>query len=252
MLDIALRADVVFLFDISWAKKMIVGILGGMGPEATVDLFAKIVRSTQVSKDQDHLRIVIDNNPRIPDRQKAILENGPSPAPMLIETAKNLEAAGADFIIMPCNTAHFWIEEIRKAVTIPVVDMIEETAKETARSYPSLRTVGIMAATGTVRSGLYQRQLRGGAIKAVSPTDNDQATLMEAIYSVKAGNLSKASATAIETGQRLVKAGAEAVISGCTEISLILKTGDLPVPIIDATQILATRTVEIAQGIHKL
>jgi aspartate racemase len=180
------------------------------------------------------------------------LVTGPSPAPMLIETAKNLEAAGADFIVMPCNTAHFWIEEIRRAVTIPIVDMIEETAKETARSCPSLRTVGIMAATGTVRSGLYQRQLRGVAIKAISPTDNDQATLMRAIYSVKAGYLSRASATAIEIGQRLVKAGAEKVISGCTKISLILKTGDLPLPIIDATQIPATRTVEIAQGIHKL
>jgi len=233
-------------------QKMIVGIMGGMGPEATVDLFAKIVRSTPVSKDQDHLRIVIDNNPGIPDRQKAILENGPSPAPMLVETAKNLAAAGADFIVMPCNTAHYWIEEIRKAVTIPIVDMIEETAKETARLYPSVRIVGIMAATGTVRSGLYQRQLRNVAIKTISPTDADQATLMQAIYSVKAGNLSKSSATAIEIGQRLVRAGAEAIISGCTEIPLILKTGDLPVPIIDATQILATRTIEIAKGIHVL
>lgn len=233
-------------------QKMVVGILGGMGPEATVDLFAKVVRSTPVSSDQDHLRIVIDNNPRIPDRQRAILENGPSPAPMLIETAKNLVAAGADFIVMPCNTAHYWIDEIRRAVTIPVVDMIEETAKEIVRSHPSMKTIGIMAASGTVRSGLYQRRLRDVAIKAISPTDEDQAKLMQAIYSVKAGDLSKSSAIAIEIGQRLATAGAEGIIAGCTEVPLILKNGDLSVPIVDATQVLATRTVEIAQGIRVL
>lgn len=233
-------------------QKMVVGILGGMGPEATVDLFAKIVRSTPVLKDQDHLRIVIDNNPRIPDRQRAILENGPSPAPMLIETAKNLVAAGADFIVMPCNTAHYWIDEIRKAVTIPVVDMIEETAKEIVRSHPSMKTVGIMAASGTVRSGLYQRRLRDVAIKAISPTDEDQAKLMQAIYLVKGGDLSKSSATTIEIGQRLATAGAEGIIAGCTEVPLILKNGDLSVPIVDATQVLATRTVEIAQGTRVL
>jgi len=233
-------------------QRMVIGILGGMGPEATVDLFAKIIRSTPVSGDQDHLRIIIDNNPRIPDRQKAILENGPSPVPLLVETAENLANAGANFIVIPCNTAHYWIEDIRKAVRIPVLDMIEETAKEIARSYPSLKTVGIMAASGTVRSGLYQKRLSEVGIKAISPTDTDQDRLMEAIYAVKAGDLTKPSATAIEIGQRLEKAGAEGIIAGCTEVPLILKVGDLPVPIIDATQVLATRTVETAQGIRVL
>jgi aspartate racemase len=219
-----------------------------MGPEATIDLFTKIVRSTPVSGDQDHLRVIIDSNPAIPDRQKAILENGPSPLPMLVETAKNLEAAGADFIVMPCNTAHYWVQEIRKAVTIPVVDMVEETANDTARSYPSLRTVGIMAATGTVRSGLYQRQFHKLNIKSISPTEDDQAKLMQAIYSVKAGDLSTPSPAAIAIGQRLIKAGAGAIVVGCTEIPLILKPRDLPIPVIDATQVLARRAVEIARN----
>jgi len=226
----------------------IVGILGGMGPEATIDLFAKIVHSTPASRDQDHLRIIIDNNPRIPDRQEAILEGGPSPVPHLIETARNLEAVGADFIVMPCNTAHYWIEEIRKAVRIPVIDMIKETAEEVARLYPSSRTVGLLAATGTVRSGLYQRRLLDVGIRMVSPSDDDQAALMRVIYAVKSGNSSKSSAAAIEIGQRLVAAGAEAVIAGCTEIPLILGAGDLSIPIIDATEVLAKRAVEIAQG----
>ncbi len=231
-------------------QKRVIGILGGMGPEATVDLFAKIIRSTAATRDQDHFRIIIDNNPGIPDRQEAILENGPSPVPMIAETARNLEAAGANFIVMPCNTAHYWIEEIRKAVEIPVVDMIEETAKQTAKLYPGVRAVGIMAATGTRRSGLYEKQFRKLGINTVSPADDDQVRLTKIICSVKAGDLSKCSATAVEIGQRLAMAKAEAIIAGCTEIPLILKTDDLPVPIIDATQVLATRAVEMAQGLH--
>ncbi len=224
-----------------------VGILGGMGPEATIDLFTKIVRSTPASRDQDHLRIIIDNNPLIPDRQDAILEGGPSPGPLLTETARNLEAAGADFIVIPCNTAHYWIGEIRSAVKIPVVDMIEETAGYVARSYPSLRTIGILAATGTVKSGLYQQRLLQVGVRTVSPSDTDQDALMRAIYAVKAGDISKSSAVAIQIGENLVAAGVEAIIAGCTEIPLIIRAGSLSIPIIDATEVLAKRAVEIAR-----
>lgn len=230
-------------------QKAIIGVLGGMGPDATVDLFAKIIRSTPAKKDQDHLRIIIDNNPGIPDRQEAILGDGPSSLPMILETARNLEAAGANFIVMPCNTAHYWIEDIRKTVAIPVVDMIEETAKTTVRLYPTVRTVGIMAANGTVRSGLYQRQFRNLGIKTTSPPDEDQAEVSKVIYSVKAGDLAKCSPIAIEICGRLIKSGAEAIVVGCTEIPLVLKPGDLPVPMIDATQVLATRAVQMAQGL---
>lgn len=219
-----------------------------MGPEATIDLFAKIVRSTKASRDQDHLRIVVDNNPEIPDRQKAIFGGGPSPLPFLVKTARNLEAAGADFIVMPCNTAHYWIEEMRKSVRIPIVDMIKETAEEIAKSYPSLRTVGILAATGTVQSGLYQRHLDSVGIRSVTPSTEDQMVLMQVIYSVKAGNLLRSSAAAVQVGKRTVDAGAEGIIAGCTEIPLVLRPEDLSVPLIDATQVLAARTVEIAQG----
>ena len=219
-----------------------------MGPEATIDLFAKIIRSTKASRDQDHLRIVVDNNPEIPDRQKAIFGDGPSPLPFLVKTARNLEAAGADFIVMPCNTAHYWIEEMRKSVRIPIVDMIKETAEEIAKSYPSLRTVGILAATGTVQSGLYQRHLDSVGIRSVTPSTEDQMVLMQVIYSVKAGDLLRSSAAAVQVGKRTVDAGAEGIIAGCTEIPLVLRPGDLSVPLIDATQVLAARTVEIAQG----
>jgi len=219
-----------------------------MGPEATIDLFSKIVRSTPASRDQDHLHIIIDNNPLIPDRQKAILEGGSSPKPLIIKTARNLAAAGADFIVIPCNTAHHWIEQIRGAVKISVVDMIEEAAEELSRSYPSVRTVGLLAATGTVRSRLYQQRLLEKGIRTVCPSDKDQDRLMEAIYDVKAGDMSKPSADVVRIGRKLVVAGAEALIAGCTEIPLIIKASDISIPIIDATEVLAKRTVEIALG----
>jgi aspartate racemase len=228
---------------------MIIGVLGGMGPAATVDLFAKIIRSTSVHHDQDHLRIIVDNNPRIPDRQRAIVDGGLSPLPMLVETARNLQAAGADFIVIPCSTAHYWIDELRASIGIPVVDMIEQTAKRTAALYPTLRRVGIMAATGTVRARLYQKHFQTVKIETSLPSDEDQVTLMQLIYAVKAGELTGPRVTAIEIGERLVRAGAEAVVAGCTEIPLVLNMNDLSVPLVDATQILATRVVEIAQGL---
>ena len=124
----------------------------------------------------------------------------------------------------------------------------KKAAEEIAKSYPSLRTVGILAATGTVQSGLYQRHLDSVGIRSVTPSTEDQMALMQVIYSVKAGDLLRSSAAVVQVGKRTVDAGAEGIIAGCTEIPLVLRPGDLSVPLIDATQVLAARTVEIAQG----
>ena len=110
-------------------KDKTVGILGGMGPEATIDLFARIVKHTHAKKDDDHLRIIIDNNPKMPSRQDAILKGGESPVPAMRETARNLERAGADFIIIGANTPHYFYDEIKDAVRIPFLHIIEEAVK---------------------------------------------------------------------------------------------------------------------------
>ena len=107
----------------------IIGILGGMGPEATADLFYRIIRSTPVKRDQDHPRTIIYSNSKVPDRTAAILGKGPSPLPEMTMAATKLEKTGADFIVIPCNTAHYFIEELRKEIDIPILDMIELTAK---------------------------------------------------------------------------------------------------------------------------
>ncbi len=226
----------------------IIGILGGMGPEATIDLFYKIIKSTPAEKDQDHLRIIIDNNPKIPDRTAAILGKGEDPLPALQESAQNLEKAGAGFIIISCNTAHYFLPLIRESVKIPILNMIEETAKEIQKRISPIQKVGLLASIGIYKTEIYHQQFKKFNIEVISPEEKDKEEVMKTIYAVKAGNLSEEIKKNILTiAQRLVDKGAEVIIAGCTEIPLILKEGDLSVPLIDPTQILAKVAVQKAK-----
>ena len=226
----------------------IIGILGGMGPEATVDLFYKIIKFTPAEKDQDHLRIIIDNNPKIPDRTAAILGKGEDPLPALRETAQNLEKAGADFIIIPCNTAHYFLPSIQESIKIPILNMIEETAKETQKKIPSIKKVGLLASIGTYKTEIYSQHFKKFNIEVISPKEKDKEKVMKVIYAVKAGDLSEeVKKNIISIAQKLIDKGAEAIIAGCTEIPLILKEGDVSVPIIDPTQVLAKIAIRKAR-----
>jgi len=226
----------------------IIGILGGMGPEATIDLFYKIIKSTPAGKDQEHLRIIIDNNPKIPDRTAAILGKGEDPLPALQETARNLEKAGADFIIIPCNTAHYFLPLIQESVKIPILNMIEETAKETQKKIPSIKKVGLLASIGIYETEIYHQKFKKFNIKVISPEEKDKEEVMKVIYAVKAGNLSEGIKKSIfKITQKLIEKGAEAIIAGCTEIPLILEEGDVSVLLIDPTQVLAKATVQKAR-----
>jgi aspartate racemase len=226
----------------------IIGILGGMGPEATLDLFYKIIKITSAEKDQDHLRIIIDNNPKIPDRTAAILGKGEDPLPALQETAQNLEKAGADFIVIPCNTAHYFLSSIQESVNIPVLNMIEETAKETKKRIPQIKKVGLLASIGVYKSEIYHQHFKKFNIEVISPEEKDKEEIMKVIYTIKAGDLSKrVKKNILKITQKLIDKGAEAIIAGCTEIPLILKEGDVSVPLIDPTQILARIAVQEAR-----
>ena len=226
----------------------IIGILGGMGPEATIDLFYKIIKFTPAEKDQNHLRIIIDNNPKIPDRTAAILGKGKNPLPALQETAKNLEKAGADFIIIPCNTAHYFLSSIQESVKIPILNMIEETVKETQKKNSSIKKVGLLASIGTYKTKIYHQHFKKFNIEVISPEEKDKEEVMKAIYAVKAGDLSEGIKISIfKIAQKLIDKGSEALIAGCTEIPLILKEGDVSVPIIDPTRVLAETAVRKAR-----
>lgn len=227
----------------------IIGILGGMGPEATIDLFYKIIKFTPAEKDQDHLRIIIDNNPKIPDRTAAIFGKGENPLPALQKTAKNLEKAGADFIIMPCNTAHYFISEIQQSIKIPILNMIKETAHYVKSIFPSIKNVGLLATKGTYKTELYTSFFKEKNIEILIPSPLEQNKIMDIIYKIKSSILSKEIKNQmIAISEELIKKGAEAIIAGCTEIPLILKNEDIKIPVIDPTNILAKRAIGEAKN----
>ncbi|MDI3475745.1 MAG: aspartate racemase [Thermococcaceae archaeon] len=226
----------------------VIGILGGMGPLATADLFRRIVEKTPAKRDQDHPRIIIYNNPKIPDRTAFILGNGPDPRPELIASARKLEECGADFIIMPCNTAHFFAETIQRAINIPLVSMIEETAKKIESM--GLRKVGLLATDGTIKGMVYHRALLKRGIHIAVPNKKDQELVMKAIYEgVKAGNLELGRELLLKVAKKLERRS-EGIIAGCTEVSVVLKPEDLTVPLIDPMDVIAERAVKLALGLE--
>jgi aspartate racemase len=234
-------------------KEGIIGILGGMGPEATADLFHKIIKNTEATKDQDHLRILVDNNPKIPDRTPAMLGSGRSPLPMMIETGRNLERAGADFIVIPCVSAHYFIVELRERIAIPVISIIDEVADEVERRLPGARRVGLMATTGTIRTGPFQDRLREAGVEILVPPPEDQEDLvMSAIYGesgIKAGFISPENKEKIlKASKALIEKGAQGIIGGCTEIPLVIQEQDLEVPVFDSLNILALAAIRQAKG----
>lgn len=227
----------------------VVGIMGGMGPEATVDLFRKILTATPAKTDQEHLHILIDCNSKIPSRPAALLEGGSDPTPLLQSTARNLERAGADFLLVACNTAHLFYGRIVEAVRIPVLHIVDEAINEAQRRYPELQSVGVLAGRGAIRLRLYQDRLEAKGIKAIVPSNEDQEIVVSVISSVKAGDKGPAvRAKTREVAERLARAGAQAVFTGCTELPLVLEDGDVSIPVLDPTQVLAEAAVRFARG----
>ena len=231
----------------------IIGILGGMGPEATIALFARIVKLTGAKKDQDHLRVLIDNNPKVPDRTRAIQGNGPSPLPQLIRSGKTLEKAGADFIIIPCVTAHYYVERLQKKINIPILHIAEETVKYMEARLKGVRRVGLIATTGTVQAGIFQSFFSKIGKELILPTSEVQEKkVMKAIYGKKGikaiGPADNSRRLILQASQTLIGRGAQAIIAGCTEIPLVLQEGDLPVPVIDPLTILAQSAIATARG----
>jgi aspartate racemase len=234
-------------------SEKIIGILGGMGPEATADLYFKIIKATPAKRDQDHPRIIIYSNSKVPDRTAAILGIGPSPMPELIRAGKRLEEAGADFIIIPCNTAHYFIDQLQKELRVPIFNMIKLSAKEAHKAYSKVRKAGILATDGTLKSKLYKTAYDEVGIEIIEPSSERQADVMKAIYQcVKAGNLIDGGVLLRGIATELVTAGAELMICGCTEVSLVLKQGDLAVPVLDPLQLLAEAATTEALPIEKV
>jgi aspartate racemase len=225
-----------------------IGIIGGMGPEATADVFAKMVASTPSRKDQDHLRIVIDNNPKVPSRFKFIMGRGESPLSYLIHMAKKLEKYGADFLLIPCNAAHHFYDQIQKEVGIPILHISKEVRKHIRSMKSKPQKVGLMASGSTVKANVYQRVFRGSKIELILPSSKDQQVISEAIYSFKRGMRTKRLENKLmNVARSLRKMGAQAIILGCTELPVILRGGKSSLGFIDANEVLARAAVKKAK-----
>jgi aspartate racemase len=228
----------------------IIGILGGMGPEATLSLFEKIIANTPATRDQDHLRVIIDSNAKIPDRTPAILGQGDNPVPAMVESGRALERAGADFIVIPCVSAHFFLDELQAQLTLPILSLFEAVAEDLERRQPVPTAVGLLATTGTIRGGKFQERIQKSGIVSLVPDLDDQKRVMSVIYRVKA--------TSSGTGREemrselrsvvtaLVGRGAQAIVAGCTEVPLVLRSQDVPVPFFDSLVVLARAAIVTA------
>lgn len=193
--------------------------------------------------------MIVDNDPAIPARQAAIMRGGPCPGPAMAAMARRLQAAGADFLVMPCNTAHAFSESITAAVEIPLVSIIDVTVTA-CREY---NTVGLLATEGCLQSNVYQAAMQKEGIELLLPTATELADFMQLTYCIKRGDTGDdVSAGMLRLAEALVQRGAQALVAGCTELPLVLHAHALEIPLVSSTDELAKRTIAIAQGTEVL
>ena len=221
------------------------GIVGGMGPLATAMLFENVATLTQVSRDQDHIRVLIDSNPQIPDRTAHIIADGEDPRPELIATAKHLESMGADFLIMPCNTAHYFYDDIIKELSIPFLHMVNETAGHIRTHYPATQIVGVLATEGTCRAGVYEKALTSQNLTPIVPEAPMQKHVTDLIYGIKAGKTGSIQGF-MEAVESLKNQGATCFVLGCTELSVAKKIHGFSGAFVDPLTVIAETAIRFA------
>jgi len=226
--------------------RKIVGVIGGMGPAATVHFMARVMALTPAKRDQDHVRLIVDNNGGVLDRNVAIRGQGPSPGPALADMARGLERAGAELLVMPCNTAHAFADEVRAATPLPFIDLIETACDETLAGSPA--SVGVLAADGCLEAGLYQRAFARREVQVRLCAPDAQARFMDLLYRIKSGDLGEDVRGRMRgLAEELLAAGPQVIVAGCTEVPLVLGPADLATPLIDSLDALARATIAAAQ-----
>ncbi len=227
-----------------------VGVLGGMGPDATVDLMARVIAATPAADDVDHIHMIVDNNPKVPSRIKALIEgNGPTPAPALAVMARRLVAAGADFLVMPCNTAHYYYADIASAVDVPVINLIDLVVDRVLTALPDIRSVGLLASTAVQLTGLYHRRFETRGVCVDVPGVAGQEAVMALIKRVKSNaverqHIEQYNAEAVSLQGRQV----QCLVIACTELSVVADQLDIDLPVFDASQLLAEEIVRQVKG----
>lgn len=206
--------------------ELCLGVLGGMGPAATFDFCQKLTGLTEADVDQKHIRIVVDSNPYVPDRDKAFHQVGPSPAPLLVSMAARLQDLGADVIAMPCNAATAYLPEIKRALDIPFIDIVSATSQEYLNE--NFKTPLIIATDATLGARLYNRAFEGTGVVPVSPSKASQQKIMDIVYKIKSGAYGDDVSRQLLAEIRSIKRGtADSVILACTELPITLSGTEL-------------------------
>jgi aspartate racemase len=230
------------------AKRKTVGVIGGMGPGATIDFLRRIVAATPAHDDADHIHVLVDNNPQIPSRIAALIEgHGEDPAPVLCAMARGLEKQGADFLVMPCNTAHYYLPQIARAVNIPVLDMIALSVAQIAALLPERGRVGMLASPAVQRIGLYETRLREAGLEALFPDALGEEKLLSVIRAVKSGGISQNHHREYAEVADSISA-ADVMLIACTELSVLGPPKGISRPFVDALDVLVNATIEEARG----
>lgn len=193
----------------------ILGVIGGMGPLATCEFYRRLIEKTPARRDQDHIHVIIDSYPQIPDRTAHLLGKGEDPLPYLIESARRLRDAGAEVLCMPCNAAHAFFEDLAPSVDIPMLNMIELTVEHVARFS---RSALILATDGTIASGIYQKTAKKQGLLLHGLHPKLQKKLMEVIYAIKSGELTRGKD---EIREIVELHKGETLIAACTEVSIV-------------------------------
>lgn len=234
-------------------RRPLLGIFGGMGPEATSDLFRSIIKLTPAEKDQDHIPTLVYCLPQVPDRMSSIENKDPAIIPYLVEAVRLLEDAGAIVIAIPCNTVHYYYDIISDTVDVPIINMISETVKEVNLNYPEVKNIGLLATTGTIKTGLYGDELTKNGFNVIVPDDDiEKDYVMKAVFGIKSGVDRQINEDLLAiAGEHVIKKGAELIILGCTEIPLAFNSERSDVPVVNATEVLAIRSIEMFRELTK-
>lgn len=222
--------------------KKIVGIIGGMGPMATCYLLKDIIEVTNAHSDQEHVHICVDCNTNIPDRTAAILDRGPSPIPEMVKSGIKLQGMGANVLIMPCNTAHYFYDDLVSYFDVPLLHMPRETARELKRR--KIKKVGLLATNGTLSSGVYHKALENENMEVITPSRNRQECVMQLIYEgVKAGSPVFDVTGILNTIKELYEKGAQMLLLGCTELPIAFQQYHIREEYVDPSKVLAKAAV---------
>jgi len=199
------------------------GILGGMGPAASAEFVTRLVAQTPATCDQEHIPFVLWNNPQVPDRSTSLRNEDDRPLPFLLQGVQVLKAVGCDLIVIPCNTAHFWYDEMIK-LKVPIVHIVDSVADALRDAGVDSGTIGVMGTQATVELGLYQYKLNKGGWNCIVPTKDEMDTLVQpAIDLIKAGRVLEAQLPIMKVVHSLIDRGAQAVVLGCTELPLAVR-----------------------------